>query len=521
MTPANTEMRDGAMWPEDDRPREECGVVGLFQVPDAAQLVYRGLFALQHRGQESAGRAWAADGDIVVDKGMGLVSEVLTTLGPPEARLAIGHVRYSTTGTSSLDNAQPLLMRSRFGPMALAHNGNLTNHASLRRTLEARGAIFQTSSDSEVLAHLVAHGVAQRWLTALEGASHQLLGGFAYVVLTPTSLVALRDPHGIRPLVVGTRDGGVVLASETAGLEAMGATYLRDVEPGEMLVIDREGMSTRRPWGPVPATPTPCAFELVYFSRSDSVSHGQSVHRTRRALGRQLWKEQPADADVVVGVPDSSLPAAMGYAEAAGLPLDFGLVKNRYVGRTFIVPNQTGRADSVALKLSAVEDVVRDRRVVLVDDSLVRGTTAARLVELLRRAGARAVHMRIASPPYTHPCHYGIDTSRSRELAAASLSGPELLERIGADTLGYLSQEGLREALPGRGAWCLACFGAGYPVPIEEDEEPKFSDRTVAPGLAGSPSEALSQGLPPVRPAAAPCVAEAAHVSKEGALQAR
>ncbi len=457
----------------DDRPREECGVVGLFNVADAAQLTYRGLFALQHRGQESAGRAYvAASGrDILVDKGMGLVSEVLTEPGPPDARLAIGHVRYSTTGTSSLDNAQPLLMRSRFGPMALAHNGNLTNHAALRRTLEARGAIFQTSSDSEVLAHLVAHGVAQRWLTALEGGAHQLLGGFAYVVLTPTSLVALRDPHGIRPLVVGTRGGGVVVASETAGLDAMGADYLRDVDPGEMLVVGEQGLSTRRPWGPLPAGPTPCAFELVYFSRPDSRSHGQSVHRTRRALGRQLWEEQPADADVVVGVPDSSLPAAMGYAEAAGLPLDFGLVKNRYVGRTFIVPNQNGRTDSVALKLSAVEDVVAGRRVVLVDDSLVRGTTAARLVQLLRQAGAQAVHMRIASPPYTHPCHYGIDTSRSRELAAASLSRPELLKRIGADSLGYLSQAGLQAALPGQGEWCLACFGAGYPVPIPPEEE--------------------------------------------------
>lgn len=493
MTMVATELGDGASAPGDDRPREECGVVGLFQVPDAAQLVYRGLFALQHRGQESAGRAWAADGDIVVDKGMGLVSEVLTTLGPPDARLAIGHVRYSTTGTSSLDNAQPLLMRSRFGPMALAHNGNLTNHAALRRTLEARGAIFQTSSDSEVLAHLVAHGVAQRWLTALEGAAHQLLGGFAYVVLTPTSLVGLRDPHGIRPLVVGTRDGGVVLASETAGLDAMGAAYLRDVDPGEMLVLDREGMTTRRPWGPVPVGPTPCAFELVYFSRSDSRSHGQSVHRTRRALGRQLWKEQPADADVVVGVPDSSLPAAMGYAEAAGLPLDFGLVKNRYVGRTFIVPNQTDRTDSVALKLSTVEDVVRDRRVVLVDDSLVRGTTAARLVELLRGAGARAVHMRIASPPYSHPCHYGIDTSRSRELAAANLSRPELLERIGADSLGYLSLEGLRDALPGAGDWCLACFGAGYPVPIQENDEPNLSDAAAAPRMSGASSDPSSE----------------------------
>jgi amidophosphoribosyltransferase len=465
----------------DDHPREECGVVGLFDVADAARGTYLGLFALQHRGQESAGRALVTDGDIRVDKGMGLVSEVLSDAGPPGVTRAIGHVRYSTTGSSTVDNAQPLLMRSRFGPMALAHNGNLTNYGALRRSLEARGAIFQTSSDSEVLAHLVAHGVARRWLTALEGAAHQLLGGFAYVVLTPSALVGIRDPHGIRPLVLGHRGEGVVMASETAGLDAMGAEYDRDVDPGEMVVITEAGVESRRPWGPIPTDPTPCAFEMVYFSRPDSVAFGQSVHRTRRALGRQLWKEQPAAADVVVGVPDSSLPAAMGYAEAAGLPLDFGLVKNRYVGRTFIVPNQGGRTDSVAMKLSAVDDVVRGRRVALVDDSLVRGTTAARLVELLRRAGAREVHMRIASPPYTHPCHYGIDTSRSRELAAASLSRPELLERIGADSLGYLSESGLTAALPGRTDWCLACFGGGYPVPIEGDEEDQTDVGGVGP----------------------------------------
>jgi len=466
---------------DSDHVRDECGVVGLFGVPDAAEACYRGLFALQHRGQESAGRAFVMNQDIQVEKGMGLVAEVLTTRGDPQVARAIGHVRYSTTGTSSLDNAQPLLMRSRFGPMALAHNGNLTNHALLRRTLEARGAIFQTSSDSEVLAHLVAHGVAQGWFTALEGAAHQLLGGFAYVVLTPTALVGLRDPHGIRPLVLGERDGGFVLASETVGLDAMGANYLRDVDPGEMVVITEEGQTSRHPWGGALDAPTPCAFELVYFSRPDSLSQGQSVHRTRRALGRQLWEEQPADADVVVGVPDSSLPAAMGYAEASGIPLDFGLVKNRYVGRTFIVPNQDSRVDSVAMKLAAVEDVVRGRRVVLVDDSLVRGTTAARLVELLRRAGAGAVHMRIASPPYTHPCHYGIDTSRSWELAAAAWSQQEIKERVGADSLGYLSEAGLRRALPGATDWCMACFGAGYPVPIED------GDRAVDHGNGGQP----------------------------------
>jgi amidophosphoribosyltransferase len=449
--------------------RDECGVFGIFGHPSALEIAYRGLFSLQHRGQESAGLAWLKDGDVTVSKGMGLVAEVFGKLPVPDGGsdvvTAIGHVRYSTTGTSTVDNAQPLVARTRFGPLALAHNGNLTNHQALRQHLEQGGSLFQTTSDTEVLAHLIARQASPELAAALLAAARELEGGFAYLILTREVMAGLRDPHGIRPLVLGTLAGAFVLASETCALDAVGADMLREVSPGELVVIDADGLRSYWPWGQKEVPEAFCAFEMVYFSRPDSRFRGTSVHATRRAMGRELAREHPADADLVVGVPDSSLPAAMGYAEAAGLPFDIGLVKNRYVGRSFIQPGQSQRDTAVTQKLAAVRSVVEGKRVALVDDSLVRGTTSRHLVQLLRQAGATAVHMRIASPPYKRACHYGIDTSRSHELAAARYELDAIRSLTGADTLGYLSIEGLQRAL-GDGGWCLACFGTGYPVPV-------------------------------------------------------
>ncbi|MHB1612313.1 MAG: amidophosphoribosyltransferase [Sulfobacillus sp.] len=458
---------------------EECGVFGIWGHMEAALKAYWGTFSLQHRGQESAGIAVLDRGEITVHKGMGLVTEALKVeievLRPGHA--ALGHVRYSTSGESSLVNAQPLLMRTRFGPLALAHNGNLVNAPQLREELAASGSIFQGTSDSEVLAHLLAKSTEAHLIDALVESLPKLKGGFAFAVLSPEGLFAARDPHGIRPLVLGRApSGGIVIASETCAFDTTQTEWLRDVEPGELIAISDQGTIFK---SFVAENEKPkralCSFEAVYFARPDSQIDGQSTHLSRRQLGRRLALEAPAEADVVVGVPDSSLPAAMGYAQAANLPFDFGLVKNRYMARTFITPTQTERESSVQLKLSAVREVVAGKRVVLVDDSLVRGTTSRRLVLLLRQAGAKEVHMRIASPPYRDPCHYGIDTSRAGELAARTMTLEALRVSVGADSLAYLSIEGLEAGLGSQG-WCMACFGAGYPVPLPvsavEEETP-------------------------------------------------
>lgn len=446
---------------------EECGVFGVWGDEQAAMKSYWGIFSLQHRGQESAGIAVLHEGQIAVDKGMGLVAKVLSPEEQARRRgkAAIGHVRYSTTGESSDYNAQPLLMRTRFGPLALGHNGNLVNADDLREELAKKGAIFQGTSDSELLAHLIAQSDSETMEDALLNALPRLEGGFAFVILTPEAIYGVRDPHGIRPLVFGRNDSGALfLASETCAFDTIRAEWDRDVDAGELVRIDDSGVTRRRYGSEIPQRAL-CAFEVVYFARPDSRIDGQSTHLGRRRLGQILAEEAPASADVVVGVPDSSLPAAMGYADVSGIPFDFGLVKNRYIARTFIAPNPAERQSSVQLKLSAVREVVAGKSIVLVDDSLVRGTTSRHIVQLLRQAGAKEVHMRIASPPYTDPCHYGIDTSRAGELAARNMTQEQLRERVGADSLGYLSVEGLSRAL-GPGGWCQACFGAGYPVPL-------------------------------------------------------
>ncbi len=449
--------------------REACGVFGIVGTPSAPRLAAEALFALQHRGQESAGIAALDAGQILLEKGMGLVQEVFTEerLARLSGEAAIGHVRYSTTGGSRPENAQPLYFRARLGPFALAHNGNLVDAMRERKALESEGAIFQTTTDTEVVAHVMAHSSAQTLQGSLQDALSRLHGGYALVVLFRGGVLGARDPFGIRPLVLGRIGTMPCLASETCALTAVGAVYERDVRPGEILWLTAEGDLVEVAEGEMEREKL-CAFELIYFSRPDSLARGESIYAARYRLGRQLGREAPAPADLVLGVPDSSLPAAEGYAAELGLPQELGLVKNRYVGRTFIRPGRDGRTAGVQRKLSVVPEVVRGRSVALIDDSLVRGTTMRHLTQILREAGATAVHVRIASPRYLHPCHYGIDTSNRDELIAADLDPEVLRHRIGADSLQFLSAAGVLRAT-GHRDHCLACFTGEYPVPVPLD----------------------------------------------------
>ncbi len=457
----------------DDKPREECGVFGIFMPGGAvAQLTCYGLYALQHRGQESAGIAVSDGKKIRVEKGMGLVSEVFGR-GELKQKLdgfaAVGHVRYSTMGSSHLVNAQPLVFRYHSGYLAVAHNGNLVNGHELRHQLEAGGSIFQTTTDSEVIAHLIARSGETDPEKAVYKAVKNLRGAFTFVLLTGDRLIAMRDPHGIRPLSLGKVKDGYVFASETCAFDTVGAEFERDVEPGEMVVIDRGGVrSSRFSEGESQAL---CIFEFIYFARPDSNLHGRNVHQARKNLGRRLAAEHRVVADIVTGVPDSSLSAASGVAEALGLPYEMGFVKNRYIGRTFIQPAQEIRALGVQLKLNPIRQIVSGKRVIMVDDSIVRGTTSTRIVEMLRNAGAREVHVLISSPPVTHSCFYGIDTSTTSELIGARLNVAEIARCIGADSLGYLSHQGMLEAvgLPAE-SMCTACFSGCYP--IQADHQP-------------------------------------------------
>ena len=454
--------------------RDQCGVIAVVGHPEAAAAAQWGLLALQHRGQESAGVATLdADGRVHLHRGMGLVSDVLQpdVLRRLPGHVAIGHVRYSTTGASRLENAQPILSRFRGRFLAVAHNGNFVNAASLRQRLEDDGAIFQTTTDTEVVTHLVArHGGPTE--QALVWALSRIKGAWALVLLDPAGVLAARDPLGIRPLSLGViefdgRRAAWVAASETCALDALGAAWVRDVEPGEIVRIDGQGVRTvARLEPPASGAGGLCAFEAIYLARPDSVLFNQSVHALRKEMGRALAREHPAPGDLVTGVPDSSLSAAMGYAEEVGLPFEMGLIRNRYIGRTFIQPAQGQRRLSVNAKLNAVRKVVEGRRVVLVDDSIVRGTTARRIVQLLRTAGAVEVHVRIASPPYRFPCHYGVDTARRDELIAADRPLEAIREAIGADSLAFLSLEHLMRVLGGQA--CVACFTGRYPVAVEE-----------------------------------------------------
>lgn len=449
---------------------EECGVLGVWTPQaDAVSTTLIGLIALQHRGQESAGVCWSREGELVNKRGMGLVEDVFRGFDPEAvgAHAAIGHVRYSTSGKSSVVNAQPLVFAGRLGSIALAHNGNLVNAPGIREQLEQQGSIFQTTSDSEVVAHLLARSTTTDLNCALVSALGQIQGAYALLILTPHRLLAVRDPHGIRPLVLGKLGEGWVVASETCALDTVGAEFIREVEPGEMVSLSKSGLESV-PLFP-PRKPAFCVFEYIYFARPDSVFASRNVHMVRRELGRTLAKEAPAAADIVIGIPDSSLSAAAGYAEAAGLPCETGLIRNRYLGRTFIRPTQQQRERGVALKLNPIGGVVEDKRVVLVDDSLVRGTTSRRIVAMLRKAGAREVHLRIASPPITHGCGLGIDTKD--ELIAARMSLDEVLLHSGADSLEYLSKEGLVASTGLKSCnLCLGCFDGSHIVRRDGDD---------------------------------------------------
>ncbi len=445
---------------------DECGVFGIYSASEASKLACLGLHALQHRGQESAGIASTDGEQLYIHRALGLVNDVFTgdTLSHLPGNCAIGHVRYSTAGGSHVKNAQPVAVDYAHGSIALAHNGNLTNAEALRSELEHAGSIFRSTGDTEVVVHLIARSRGQTNVDRIADALQQIQGAYSMVILTPTELVAVRDPHGFRPLCLGKLNGAYVFASEPPAFELIAAEYLRDVEPGEMIVINKQGMQSLRPFPK--ASEHMCIFEYVYFARPDSALEGISVYQARKRLGQALAHECPADADVVIPVPDSGLPAALGYAEAAQLPFELGLIRSHYVGRTFIEPQQSIRLFGVRLKLSPMRSVLNKKRVVVVDDSIVRGTTSRKIVRMIREAGAREVHLRISSPPTRWPCYYGIDTPRQDELIAAQHSSEEVAKYITADSLGYLSIAGLHSAVGNRG-FCDACFTGEYPVPLQ------------------------------------------------------
>ncbi|PRQ24085.1 putative amidophosphoribosyltransferase [Rosa chinensis] len=451
---------------DDEKPREECGVVGIYGDPEASHLCYLALHALQHRGQEGAGIVCVKDSVLQTITGMGLVSEVFdqSKLDQLPGDLAIGHVRYSTAGSSMLKNVQPFVAGYRFGSVGVAHNGNFVNYRALRAMLEENGSIFNTSSDTEVVLHLIANSKDRPFLLRIVEACEQLEGAYSMVFVTEDKLVAVRDPHGFRPLVMGRRsNGAVVFASETCALDLIEATFEREVCPGEVLVVDKEGVLSQCLW--FCPQPKQCIFEHIYFSQPNSVVFGRSVYETRFAIGEILATESPAECDVVIAVPDSGVVAALGYAAKAGVPFQQGLIRSHYVGRTFIEPSQKIRDFGVKLKLSPVRAVLEGKRIVVVDDSIVRGTTSSKIVRLLKEAGAKEVHLRIASPPIIGSCYYGVDTPSAEELISNKMKVEEMREAMGLDSLAYLRLDSLKKLLGKQyHNFCYACFTRDYPV---------------------------------------------------------
>lgn len=457
---------------------EECGVFGVWGHPDAARVTYFGLHSLQHRGQEGAGIVTNDAGKLNGHRDLGLLAEVFSderVLQRLTGDAAIGHVRYATAGNGSVDNIQPFLFKFFDQQIGLAHNGNLTNAKSLRKSLEKAGAIFHSNSDTEILMHLIRRSEEPLFMDRVKEALNQVKGGFAYLLLTENAMIAALDPNGFRPLSIGKMvNGAYVVASETCALEVIGAEFIRDVRPGEVVIIDDAGIQIEQYTQEV--QPAICSMEFVYFARPDSNIAGVNVHRARKNMGRRLAQEAPIEADMVIGVPNSSLSAASGYAEASGIPYELGLVKNQYIARTFIQPTQELREQGVRMKLSAVRGVVEGKRVILVDDSIVRGTTSRRIVQLLKEAGAKEVHVRIGSPPLRYPCFYGIDIQTRKELIAAKYTEAEICEKIEADSLAFLSEDGLIEAIgldfdaPYSGL-CMAYFNGDYPTPLYDYEE--------------------------------------------------
>ncbi len=456
-------------WSGDKSWREECGVFAAVGVPRAAEVVGLGLHALQHRGQESTGLVSCDErGEFHSHKGIGLVSDVYddTILRSLAGTMAIGHNRYSTTGSLTLENTQPLRVVYRGGPLALAHNGNLVNARELRQGLEGSGSIFQTTLDTEIFLHLMALSSLDDPEEALIEAARQVRGAYSMVVLTRDAVLAIRDPHGFRPLCIGRLGDGYVVSSESCALDLVAAEFVREVGSGELVRIDSQGMRVRRAL-PAADPPRHCVFEHIYFSRPDSVVFGETVDRVRRRIGHRLADEHPVEADVVISVPDSSNSIALGYSERSGIRFELGLIRNHYVGRTFIQPHQGDRDSSVRVKFNPVREILAGKRIVLVDDSIVRGTTSRKLVRMLRKNGAAAVHFRVGSPPVTHPCFYGIDTPSRRELIGAVKTVEEIRDYLGANSLGYLSHEGLLASEREPGRFCSACFTGRYPVAVD------------------------------------------------------
>ncbi|MGG5331278.1 amidophosphoribosyltransferase [Enterococcus sp. AZ163] len=457
---------------------EECGVFGIWGHPDASRVTYFGLHSLQHRGQEGAGIVANNNGKLIGYRGLGLLSEVFKDdqqLEKLAGQAAIGHVRYATAGNGSVDNIQPFLFKFYDGDLALAHNGNLTNAKSLRKELEKDGAIFHSNSDTEILMHLIRRSQKETFLDRLKESLNVVKGGFAYLIATEDSMVAALDANGFRPLSIGRMvNGAYVVASETCALEVVGAEFIQDVNPGEIIIINDEGLTVDH--FTEDTQHAICSMEYIYFARPDSNIAGVNVHSARKKMGKTLAKESPVDADMVVGVPNSSLSAASGYAEASGIPYEMGLVKNQYVARTFIQPTQELREQGVRMKLSAVSGVVEGKKVIMVDDSIVRGTTSRRIVNLLKEAGAKEVHVRIASPPLRYPCFYGIDIQTRKELIAANHTVDEIRECIEADSLSFLSEDGLIQSIglnfdaPYSGL-CMAYFNGDFPTPLYDYEE--------------------------------------------------
>jgi amidophosphoribosyltransferase len=469
---------------DEDKPREECGVFGISDNGEAAALTVLGLHALQHRGQEAAGVV-SYDGRLFHShRALGLVGDHFSSEGVIAGlpgRAAIGHVRYSTTGAPLLRNVQPLFADFAFGGLALGHNGNLTNALTLRRQLVERGCLFQSTSDTEVIVHLIARSSQPTVIERLIDALRQVEGAYALVAMSADALYGVRDPLGVRPLVLGDLDGSPILASETCALDIMGAGFVRDVEPGELVILSADGVESLKPFPQLPRRF--CIFEYVYFSRPDSAVEGHDVYEVRKRIGAELAKDQPAPADIVVPVPDSGVPAAIGYAQAANLPFELGLIRNHYVGRTFIEPSDRIRHLGVKLKHNANKGTVAGKRVVLVDDSIVRGTTSTKIVAMIRAAGAAEVHMRVASPPTTHSCFYGVDTPERDQLLAARNDLAAMARIIGVDSLAFLSLDGLYRAVGGAGRdpaqpqYCDACFSGDYPTPLEDVGEGRAADQ--------------------------------------------
>ncbi|PKK39373.1 Amidophosphoribosyltransferase [Clostridiaceae bacterium JG1575] len=482
-------------WQEDDKLREECGVFGMnsFTGKDVAEQVYYGLYALQHRGQESAGIASNQGGDITLKKNMGLVQEAFAAQDLKELQgdIAIGHVRYSTCGESSMINAQPLVGRSKLGQVSVAHNGTLVNAGGLRELLEESGIMFQTTIDSEVILSLLMRSGRNDLEQSLKETLRLIKGAFALTLTMGSLLVGIRDPYGIRPLVLGKTDDNYILASESCALDVLGAELVRDIEPGEMVLIEKDQI--RSVFYSERTQRRVCSFEYIYFARPDSDIDGLSVHASRVAMGEALYREHPVDADLVIGVPDSGIAAALGYARASGIPFDIGFTKNKYIGRTFIAPSQEIREKNVNIKLNALRHVVAGKRLVLIDDSIVRGTTSRRLIETLRFAGAKEIHFLVSSPMVKHPCYFGIDTPYREHLIAAVKTKEEIEEEIGADSLAFISKEGLLQALGDRKGYCLGCFSGVYPMDIPQDEEHRMDQERL--GCTVHPLQNETKGL--------------------------